>query len=85
MPKIKDLWQAVRGNVAVIFISFIGVVIINFLIVSSGFRYFVQIVVDGNIFVIVISEFLYNMFLMFAISVCANCWHIQKEFLFERS
>ncbi len=85
MPKIKELWEVSKGKFAVIFMSFISVVLVSFLLMSAGMRYLVQISITGNIFVVVIAEFLYNIILMFIASIFINYCHMQKKFLFERS
>ena len=38
-----------------------------------------------NIFVVVIAEFLYNIVIMFIISVYMNYCYMQKKFMFERN
>ena len=85
IPTIKELWNVSKGKFTVMFISFVSVVLFSFLLMSFGLRYFVQLAVDGNIFVIVIAEFLYNIVLMFIASIFTNYCYIQKKFLFERS
>ena len=85
LPKIKETWQQSKGKIASIFISFMGVVLIGFLISSNILRYFVQLSNEGNIFVVVIVEFLYNITLIFVATICINYSYMQKKFLFERS
>ena len=85
MPKIKDLWFQAKGNMFIIFMSFIGVVIITLLFMSMGLQYFTQLAQNGNLFIVIISEFLHNMVIMFMLAICTNYCYMQKIFLFERS
>jgi hypothetical protein len=85
LPKIKDLWRSAKGNYLVIMVSFGFILTGNFLIMLSVTNYFIQVSADGNVFVIVMAEFLYNMILMFIMSVYTNYCYMQKKFLFERS
>lgn len=84
LPKIKDLWQSAKGNIVLIFVSFVSVVLIGFLASNTLLRYFMEIGNNGNIFVVVIAEFLYNMIVMFIATIFASYCYIQKKFLFER-
>lgn len=85
IPKFKELAAVSKGKILGMFLSFIGVVMISFLLMLSGMRYLVQISIDGNFFVVVIAEFLYNIILMFIASIFINYCYMQKKFLFERS
>ena len=84
LPSIKELWQASRQRIVLIFISFVSVMLISFLASSSVLRYFLQLSMVDNIFVVVIAEFLYNIVIMFIVSVYMNYCYMQKKILFER-
>lgn len=85
LPSVKELWQASRHRIVLIFISFVSVVLVSFLASGSVLRYFMQLSMLDNIFVVVIAEFLYNIVIMFIISVYMNYCYMQKKFMFERN
>ena len=85
MPSIKELWQRAHNKIIMIFISFASVMVINFMLTTSVMRYFMQLSMVENIFVVVITEFLYNIVLIFIVSVYMCYCYMQKKFLFERN
>lgn len=85
LPSIKELWHASCHRIVLVFISFVSVILISFLVSGSVMRYFMQLSLLDNIFVVVIAEFLYNIVIMFIVSVYMNYCYMQKKFLFERN
>lgn len=85
LPSIKELWQTSRNKIIMIFMSFVSIILINFMLTTSVLRYFMQLSMVENIFVVVIAEFLYNILLMLVVSVYMCYCYMQKKFLFERN
>ena len=84
LPSIKELWQQSKGNITLLFISFFSVGIFSFLASNIPLRYFMQMGTSENIFAVVISEFFYNMIVMFLATMFINYCNVQKKYLFER-
>ena len=85
LPSIKELWHTSYHRIVIIFVSFVSVLLLSFLASNYLLQYFMKLSMFDNIFIVVIAEFLYNIMLMFIVSVYTNyCW-IQKEVLFERN
>lgn len=84
LPSLRNLWQQAKGNMVMVFISFVSVAIISFLAANSLFRYFMQIASIGNMFVVVMAEFFYNMMVMFLATIFISYCYTLKKFLFER-
>lgn len=85
MPSVKQLWQVSKGKRVLLFISFVSVILLTFFVSSSALQYLMQLAREGNIFVVVIADFLYNIVLMFVATIYINYCCMQKKFLFERS
>lgn len=84
LPSIKELWQNVKGNITLLFISFFSVGVFSFLAANIPLRYFLQMGYSENIFIVVIAEFFYNIIIMFLATIFMNYCYSQKKFLFER-
>ena len=84
LPSIKDVWKKGAENRAFVVMSVFCFLMFNFLFVSSFLRYLTQIAVSNGVFVVVITDFLYNMVMLLLTAVFANYCYLQKNILFER-
>lgn len=85
LPSLKDMWKTISGNRVFVFISVFCSFIFNFLILSAFLRYLISMALSGGFFVVVITDFLYNMVLMLFAAIFMNYCYLQKNILFERN